>query len=160
MYYYQVIKHIDFLYPILRRSTLLPSEYRYSASLIIGVGIVHVLLGILNLSFSLLAVIFEPSANFYASGIWTSPFTLLCGLCGILASTRWYISYQILIFLLTSILSTAASGLCLVMTALGIHCCYYQQPQTTLNENSLMVTVNIMVATSLGSTTFYGHSEF
>ena len=133
-----------------RRSTLLPSEYRYSASLIIGVGIVHVLLGILNLSFSLLAVIFEPSANFYASGIWTSPFTLLCGLCGILASTRWYISYQILIFLLTSILSTAASGLCLVLTALGIHCCYYQQPQTTLNGNSLMVTVNIMVATSLG----------
>ena len=113
-------------------------------------GILHVLLGILNLSFSILAVIFEPSANFYASGIWTTPFTWLCGLCGILASTRWYISYQILIFLLTSILSAAASGLCLVMTALGIH--YSQQPRpSTLNENSLMVTVNILVATSLGN---------
>ena len=79
----------------------MPSEYRYSSSLIIGVGIVHVLLGTLDLGFSILAVIFEPSANLYASGLWTSPFYLLCGLCGILASTRWYLSYQIVVFLLT-----------------------------------------------------------
>ena len=43
----------------------------------------------------------------------------------------------------TSILSTAASVVCLSLTAVGIH---FQK----LPENSLVVTVNVLIATSLG----------
>ena len=44
----------------------------------------------------------------------------------------------------TSILSAAASGLCLLLTAVGIH---YQK----LPESSLMVTVNVLIVASLGT---------
>ena len=80
--------------PRLEEVSELPSDYRYSSSLAMGLGIVHIGLGGLSLFFSVLAVFFEPSVNSWASGIWTSPFHILCGICGIMARRRWYIDYQ------------------------------------------------------------------
>jgi hypothetical protein len=104
-----------------KTQTTLPSEFRYSASLILGLGIVHVILGVLSLSFSILAVIFEPRVNYYACGTWTAPFHVLCGIFGIYASTRWYINYQIIVFLVAAVASMAASVVCVYLTAAGIH---------------------------------------
>ena len=98
-----------------------------------GLGIVHIGLGGLSLFFSVLAVFFEPSVNSWASGIWTSPFHILCGICGILAGTRWYVDYQIIIFLAASIISTAASIVCLYLTVAGIH-----HPLTSFSDMGLL----------------------
>ena len=48
-----------------RSTTTLPSEFRYSASLVFGLGILYLILGFLGLLFSILAIVFEPHVDFY-----------------------------------------------------------------------------------------------
>ena len=55
------------------------------------------------------------------SGIWTAWIHILCGVCGILASRRWFISYQIIVFLVASMASSTASIVCMYMTTIGIY---------------------------------------
>ena len=121
----------------------LPSEHRYSASLVRGLAFVHIVLSTLGLFFSIGAVLIEEEWDHWACLLWTAP-GLLCGLCGILASRRWYVDYQILIFLAASIISAAASILCLYVTAAGI-----QFGQKRIS--SVVVTVNVLVTASLES---------
>lgn len=100
----------------------LPSEQRYSANLVLGLGIVHIVLGFLCILFALLAIFTgEEEANQFAAGAWTGPIFVACGLLGILAHTRWYVKWQIWLFLLASVVSTAAAVTCIFLTASGIH---------------------------------------
>ena len=55
------------------------------------------------------------------SGVWTAWIHILCGACGILASRRWFISYQIIVFLVASMASSTASIVCMYMTTIGIY---------------------------------------
>lgn len=66
----------------------LPSEQRYSARLVLGLGIVHICLGLLSAGFAVMAVFLEPEINKYASGLWAGIVYMACGIFGILAHSR------------------------------------------------------------------------
>ena len=52
------------LIPFVLKSSKLPSEFRYSASLAFGLGLLYLILGLLGLLFSLLAMAFETEVDF------------------------------------------------------------------------------------------------
>ena len=69
----------------------LPSEHRYSASLVRGLGAVHVALGVLSASMAMVALFGggnEAEANALASGLWAGFLYVGAGVLGVLASTR------------------------------------------------------------------------
>ena len=88
---------------------LLPSERRYSASLVLGLGVVHVIFGALSAVFALMALFVEPEVNRLAAGLWSGIVYLGCGIFGILANTKWYVRHQILWFLFASIFALICS---------------------------------------------------
>ncbi|TRY69210.1 hypothetical protein TCAL_14235 [Tigriopus californicus] len=99
---------------------LLPSEERYSASFMAGSGCVHIILGLLNVTFGGLALFVEPECNQYGSGLWTGLIFVICGVCGVLSKTRWYVRSQIFYFVLGSFLAMMAALTAVVMTSLGV----------------------------------------
>jgi hypothetical protein len=66
----------------------LPSEQRYSATPVLGLGTVHICLGVLSSAFSILALFVETEANQYAAGLWTGVIYIGCGITAILAYSR------------------------------------------------------------------------
>ena len=95
--------------------TVLPSEQRSSSSLVCGLGCVHIILGVLAASFTILALFVDPEPHIYAAGLWTGVIYLGCGLLGVLAHARWYVRNQIFWFLLASILAATSA-----IAAIGI----------------------------------------
>ena len=70
----------------------LPSEHRYSASLVMGLGAVHVSLGVVSAGMAMAALFGggqEAEANAMASGLWAGFLYVGAGVLGVLASTRY-----------------------------------------------------------------------
>ena len=70
----------------------LPSEHRYSASLVMGLGAVHVSLGVVSAGMAMAALFGggqEAEANALASGLWAGFLYVGAGVLGVLASTRY-----------------------------------------------------------------------
>ncbi len=68
--------------------SVLPSEQRYSATLVLGLGTVHVGLGVVSAALAVLALFVETEVNQYASGLWAGIVYIGCGITGILAYSR------------------------------------------------------------------------
>ena len=73
----------------LRRRVVPCSEQRYSASLVLGLGIVHLTLGVLSAGFAILALFIEQEANKYACGLWAGVMYMICGILGVLSYSRY-----------------------------------------------------------------------
>ena len=146
----------------------LPSEHRYSATLVLGLGIVHILLGSLNTAFAIMALFVEPEVNQLVSGAWTGLLHVGTGCLGILAYTRWYIRHQIVFFLFGSVAGAAAAVVCIFFTSAGMYLSaqrlfarqqsqedgpyitnYYNPDAELNNTGRLGVTANIIVASIL-----------
>lgn len=145
--------------------TGLPSEERYSASFMAGSGCIHIILGLLNVTFGGLALFVEPESNQYGSGLWTGLIFVVCGVCGILSKTRWYVRSQIFYFVLGSFLAMMAALTSVVLTSLGvemkknrlnqIRAQYATNPyvisfnEEMENQSTIMVTSNIFITSIL-----------
>ena len=96
---------------------LLPSERRYSASLVLGLGVVHIIFGLLSSLFAIMGLFVEPEVNRLAAGIWGGIIYIGCGIFGILANSKWYVRHQILWFLFASILALFSSIIVFSLTS-------------------------------------------
>lgn len=105
----------------------LPSEHRYSAKLVKGLGCIHLALGMLSAVFSVMALSTgtgasgQVPAGALGSGLWSGAVYASCGVAGILAATRWYKRHQILAFFVASVLAFAASLACIIASSIGVH---------------------------------------
>lgn len=70
--------------PTISKLTSLPSEQRYSSSLVLGLGLVHLVLGVLSLFFGIGGLVLEREVNEFGAGIWNGIAFVICGICGIL----------------------------------------------------------------------------
>lgn len=84
-----------------------PSERRYSASMVMGLSIVHLVLSLISLVLMALAFVTE-SRYIFAPAICALGCTT-AGVAGILASRRWYIDHHISGFFYMSLISTLTS---------------------------------------------------
>ena len=76
----------------------LPSEHRYSASLVMGLGAVHVSLGVVSAGMAMAALFGggqEAEANAMASGLWAGFLYVGAGVLGVLASTRYIVCHGV-----------------------------------------------------------------
>jgi hypothetical protein len=80
---------------VVKSSSLPPSERRYSASLVLGMGVVHVAAGSLSVTLAMLAFFVEVEANRSAAGLWAGVVYIGCGVFGILAAKRWYLCIRL-----------------------------------------------------------------
>ena len=96
---------------------------RYSANLVRGLGVIHVVLGALSSLFAICALFSGEcyEVNMSASGLWCGFIYVGVGILGLLASKKWYVRRQIFIFLLASTVSLVSSISCLIITSAGIH---------------------------------------
>ncbi|XP_068220667.1 micronuclear linker histone polyprotein-like [Palaemon carinicauda] len=95
---------------------LLPSEVKYSASLVRGLGCTHLVLGAVLFLLGVLGSWVEPETCWAGAGIWSGIATIACGICGILAHHLWYKNYAIKAFLVTSVVSVVISTLAIILT--------------------------------------------
>ena len=110
------------IYNQIRPSKALPSEHRYSASFVRGLGAVHVVFGVLSSAFAIVALFGgEDEVNGLASALWAGFVYVGCGVLGVLASTRWYIRRQIVMFLVGSLAAFGSGLTCIILTSIGIH---------------------------------------
>ena len=99
------------------------NHFRYSANLVCGLGVIHVVLGVLSALFSVCALFSGEcyEVNMPASGLWCGFIYVGAGILGLLASKKWYVRRQIFIFLLASTISLVSSASCIVITSVSIH---------------------------------------
>lgn len=64
------------------------TPFRYSATLVLGLGTVHVCLGAVSAILAITALFVETGVNGYAAGLWTGILYIGCGITGILAYSR------------------------------------------------------------------------
>ncbi|XP_066982396.1 uncharacterized protein [Macrobrachium rosenbergii] len=99
---------------------LLPSEVKYSASLVRGLGCTHLVLGTVLFLLGVLGSWVEPETCWAGAGIWGGIATLACGICGLLAYYLWYKNYTIKAFLVTSVVCVVVSILSIILTIYGL----------------------------------------
>ena len=100
---------------------VLPSEKRYSANFVLGLGIVHVAFGLLSATFAILAFFSEPDGNRYAAGLWAGIVYIGCGILGVLAHAKWYVREQIVYFFLGNLGAGASAIIAFALTIYGVH---------------------------------------
>ena len=121
------------LYSILKLKSWLAQTYlithsyaistnRYSANIVYGLGVIHLVFGALSAFFSICALFAGEcyEANMLGSGLWAGFIYVGAGILGLLASKRWYVRRQIFIFLLASTVSFVSSIACITITSNGI----------------------------------------
>ena len=64
------------------------TPFRYSATLVLGLGSVHVCLGAVSAILAITALFVETDVNGDAAGLWTGIVYIGCGITGILAYSR------------------------------------------------------------------------
>ena len=96
--------------------------HRYSANIVCGLGVVHLVLGVLSVFFAICALFAGEcyEANMLASGLWAGFIYAGAGILGVLASKRWYVRRQIFIFLLAATVTLVSSIACIAITTMGI----------------------------------------
>ncbi|XP_067004120.2 uncharacterized protein [Anabrus simplex] len=106
---------------------LYPSERRYSASTVGGLGAVHLALAatcilLAGLDMAQPADFMAPTdwTGRYGGGAWLGMAAALAGLTGILAWRRWYIDNNIRWFFICSCIAGITAVLCLVVTAAAL----------------------------------------
>ena len=98
-------------------------SFRYSANLACGLGVIHIILGVLSALFSVCALFSGEcyEVNMSAPGLWCGFIYVGAGILGLLASKKWYVRRQIFIFLLASTIALVSSASCIVITSVSIH---------------------------------------
>ncbi|PSN47653.1 hypothetical protein C0J52_13292 [Blattella germanica] len=104
-------------------SRLYPSERRYSALTVGGLGAVHLLLGATSLLLGCLGLALQSDACWtgrYGGGLWLGIAAVTAGAAGILAWRRWYVDNNIRWFFISSTVAATTSLLCLIITAAAL----------------------------------------
>ncbi|PNF28685.1 hypothetical protein B7P43_G07889 [Cryptotermes secundus] len=99
---------------------LYPSERRYSALTVGGLGAVHLLLAATSLLLGGLGLALQSDSCWtgrYGGGLWLGLAAAAAGAAGILAWRRWYVDNNIRWFFICSTVAATTSLLCLVITA-------------------------------------------
>lgn len=99
---------------------VLPSEVKYSASLVRGLGLAHLFLGSVIFLLGVLGTWIEPETCWAGAGVWTGLSALLCGLSGVVAHCFWYKNFSIKAFLVTSVVCVVLSVLAIVLSIYAI----------------------------------------
>ncbi|XP_069685939.1 uncharacterized protein [Periplaneta americana] len=102
---------------------LYPSERRYSALTVGGLGAVHLLLGATSLLLGGLGLALQSDTCWtgrYGGGLWLGIAAAAAGAAGILAWRRWYVDNNIRWFFICSTVAATTSLLCLVITAAAL----------------------------------------
>ena len=97
-----------------------PSERKYSAETVLGLGGVHLVLAALALLFGSLALALEPDAQQHGAAGWVWALFAATGASGALAGRRWYQNAHIRWFCLLSAASAAGAGLLAALTITGL----------------------------------------
>ena len=105
-----------------------PSEVRYSASTVLGLGIVHIIIGALSLALGVMGLLLEYESNFLGSGIWIGVIFSLCGVFGLLASKKWYEDNRITHFFVACIVAAFAS---VVLLGTTVYCLIVRDNELT-----------------------------
>lgn len=152
---------------------LYPSERRYSASIVLGLGVVHLSFALVSLLMASLTITSSTMDTGGAHNETDDSFTnntkyseridsstsltlgpcLMCigalgaGLTALLAWKRWYMDHNICWFFLMSIVSTTTSIICLVLVIVLI---IITNSKAMRHPNTKdMITINILIASAL-----------
>ena len=97
-----------------------PSEQKYSAETVLGLGGVHLVLAALALLFGALALVLEPDAQRHGAAGWLWALFAVTGTSGALAGRRWYQNAHIRWFCLLSAASAVGAALLAALTVTGL----------------------------------------
>ncbi|XP_069938425.1 uncharacterized protein [Cherax quadricarinatus] len=100
--------------------TLLPSEVKYSASLVRGLGFAHIILGAVLFLLGVLGSWVEPETCWSGAGVWSGMSTMCCGISGLIAHRLWYKNFTIKTFLVSSVVSLVITVLAVILTIYAI----------------------------------------
>ncbi|KAK4324078.1 hypothetical protein Pmani_005263 [Petrolisthes manimaculis] len=100
--------------------SLLPSEVKYSASLVNGLAFAHLLLGAVLFLLGVLGSWVEPETCWSGAGVWAGLAAECCGVSGLLAHRLWYKNFSIKTFLVTSVASVIISVLAFILSIYAI----------------------------------------
>ncbi|XP_043218968.1 uncharacterized protein LOC122380158 [Amphibalanus amphitrite] len=97
-----------------------PSEQKYSAETVLGLGGVHLVLAALALLFGALALALEPDAQRLGAAGWIWALFAVTGTSGALAGRRWYENAHIRWFCVLSAASAAGAAQLAALTVTGL----------------------------------------
>ncbi|XP_063600115.1 uncharacterized protein LOC134776334 [Penaeus indicus] len=100
--------------------TPLPSEVKYSATLVRVLGCIHLSLGAVTFMLGFLGKLVEPETSWAGAGIWGGLVAMTCGLTGLLAHKLWYKNFSIKTFLVASVTSVVIHILAIVLTIYAV----------------------------------------
>ena len=92
----------------------------FPAKLALGISLFKVILGVMVISFGVLALHHEAALSAIGAGFWSGCVILLSGILGIMASKRVGHPVYLLSFMCLSILSVAVSGMLIIFVATGL----------------------------------------
>nr|XP_045613185.1 uncharacterized protein LOC123767540 [Procambarus clarkii] len=102
------------------QEALLPSEVKYSASLVRGLGFARLILGAVLFLLGVLGSWVEPETCWSGAGVWAGLSTICCGISGLLAHRLWYKNFTIKAFLVSSVASVIITILAIILTIYAI----------------------------------------
>lgn len=100
--------------------SLLPSEVKYSASLVRGLGFTHLVLGSVLFLLGVLGTWVEPETCWSGAGVWAGLVAICCGFSGLVAHHLWYKNATIKSFLVLSVAGVITAILAMVLTIYAI----------------------------------------
>ncbi|XP_047486389.1 uncharacterized protein LOC125037342 isoform X1 [Penaeus chinensis] len=100
--------------------TPLPSEVKYSATLVRVLGCIHLSLGAVTCMLGFLGKLVEPETSWAGAGIWGGLVAMTCGLTGLLAHKLWYKNFSIKTFLVASVTSVVIHIMAIVLTVYAV----------------------------------------